>query len=65
MARGGSLLSSEWAVAIDPARRDGRIVAESSEEERGARRVASTTTQRPSTSTSATAWKSMGWRPGA
>jgi DEAD/DEAH box helicase domain-containing protein len=37
MARGGSLLSSEWAVAIDPARRDGRIVAESSEEERRSR----------------------------
>jgi DEAD/DEAH box helicase domain-containing protein len=37
-ARGAaSLLSSEWAVAIDPARRDGRIVAESSEEERRAR----------------------------
>jgi DEAD/DEAH box helicase domain-containing protein len=34
MARGGSLLASEWAIAIDPARRDGRIVAESSEEER-------------------------------
>ncbi|HET8814667.1 MAG TPA: DEAD/DEAH box helicase, partial [Solirubrobacterales bacterium] len=37
MARGGSLLGSEWAVAIDPARRDGRIVAESSEEERRSR----------------------------
>jgi len=37
MARGGSLLSSDWAVAIDPARRDGRIVAESSEEERRSR----------------------------
>jgi DEAD/DEAH box helicase domain-containing protein len=37
MARGGSLLSSEWAIAIDPARRDGRIVAESSEEERRSR----------------------------
>ena len=37
MARGGSLLGSEWAVAIDPARRDGRIVAESSEEERHSR----------------------------
>jgi len=37
MARGGSLLSSEWAVAIDPARRDGRIVAESSEAERRSR----------------------------
>jgi DEAD/DEAH box helicase domain-containing protein len=37
MARGGSLLSSEWAMAIDPARRDGRIVAESSEEERRSR----------------------------
>jgi DEAD/DEAH box helicase domain-containing protein len=37
MARGGSLLSSEWAVAIDPARRDGRIVAEASEEERRSR----------------------------
>ena len=34
-----SLLSSEWAVAIDPARRDGRIVAESAEEEREAKRV--------------------------
>jgi DEAD/DEAH box helicase domain-containing protein len=39
MARGGSLLASEWAVAIDPARRDGRIVAESSEEERHSRPV--------------------------
>src|SRR6476469_5856442 len=37
MARGGSLLASEWAVAIDPARRDGRIVAESSEGERRSR----------------------------
>jgi DEAD/DEAH box helicase domain-containing protein len=37
MARGGSLLASEWAIAIDPARRDGRIVAESSEEERRSR----------------------------
>jgi len=37
MARGGSLLSSEWAIAIDPARRDGRIVAESAEEERRSR----------------------------
>jgi DEAD/DEAH box helicase domain-containing protein len=39
MARAGSLLASEWAVAIDPARRDGRIVAESSEEERHSRPV--------------------------
>jgi len=37
VARGGSLLASEWAVAIDPARRDGRIVAESSEEEQRSR----------------------------
>jgi DEAD/DEAH box helicase domain-containing protein len=37
MARGGSLLASDWAVAIDPARRDGRIVAESSEGERRSR----------------------------
>ncbi len=37
MARGGSLLASEWAVAIDPARRDGRIVAEAAEEERRSR----------------------------
>jgi len=37
MARGGSLLASDWAIAIDPARRDGRIVAESSEEERHSR----------------------------
>jgi DEAD/DEAH box helicase domain-containing protein len=40
MARGGSLLASEWAVAIDAARRDGRIVAEGSEEGRRARPVA-------------------------
>jgi DEAD/DEAH box helicase domain-containing protein len=39
MARSGSLLASEWAVAIDPARRDGRIVAEGSDEERRARPV--------------------------
>ena len=32
---------------------------------RGARQVASTTSQRPSTNASATAWKSIGWRPGA
>jgi len=37
MARGGSLLASNWAVAIDPARRDERIVAEASEEERRSR----------------------------
>jgi DEAD/DEAH box helicase domain-containing protein len=35
----GSLLGSDWAVAIDPARRDGRIVAESAEAERRARPV--------------------------
>ncbi|HEU5143483.1 MAG TPA: DEAD/DEAH box helicase [Solirubrobacterales bacterium] len=35
-----SLLASEWAIAIDPARRDGRVVAESSEEERPAQPVA-------------------------
>jgi DEAD/DEAH box helicase domain-containing protein len=40
MARGAaSLLGSEWTVAIDPARRDGRIVAESAEGERRARPV--------------------------
>ena len=37
MARGGSLLASGWAIAIDPARRDGRIVAEAAEEERRSR----------------------------
>jgi DEAD/DEAH box helicase domain-containing protein len=40
--RGHSLAASgfaRWAVAIDPARRDGRIVAESSEEERHSRPV--------------------------
>ncbi len=37
MARAGSLLASEWAVAIDPARRDGRIVAEAAEEEQRSR----------------------------
>jgi DEAD/DEAH box helicase domain-containing protein len=35
-----SLLESPWSIAIDPARRDGRIVAESSEEERGAKPLA-------------------------
>ncbi len=39
MARGGSLLGEPWSVAIDPARRDGRIVAESAEAERRARPV--------------------------
>jgi DEAD/DEAH box helicase domain-containing protein len=39
MARGASLLGSDWAVAVDPARRDGRIVAEGSEEDRRARSV--------------------------
>jgi len=34
-----SLLETDWAPTIDPARRDGRIVAESSEEERAASRV--------------------------
>ncbi|MDX6603541.1 MAG: box helicase protein [Solirubrobacterales bacterium] len=39
-ARGpASLLGSDWAVAIDPARRVGRIVAEGSEEDRRARSV--------------------------
>ncbi|MGN6258522.1 MAG: DEAD/DEAH box helicase [Solirubrobacterales bacterium] len=32
-----SLLGERWAVAIDPARRDGRIVAEAAEEERRSR----------------------------
>ncbi len=35
-----SLLEAPWSIALDPARRDGRIVAESSEEERDAKRVA-------------------------
>jgi DEAD/DEAH box helicase domain-containing protein len=35
-----SLLETPWAIAIDPARRDGRIVAESSEPERAAKPVA-------------------------
>jgi DEAD/DEAH box helicase domain-containing protein len=39
MARGASLLASDWGVAIDPARRDERIVAESFEEEQRARPV--------------------------
>ena len=39
MARGGSLLAGSWSIAIDPARRDGRIVAESSEPGRRARPV--------------------------
>jgi DEAD/DEAH box helicase domain-containing protein len=36
---GKSLLTAPWSIAIDPARRDGRIVAESSETERRARPV--------------------------
>jgi DEAD/DEAH box helicase domain-containing protein len=35
-----SLLETPWAIAVDPARRDGRIVAESSEQERPAQPVA-------------------------
>ncbi len=35
-----SLLESPWSIAIDPARRDGRIVAEGAEDQRKARRVA-------------------------
>jgi DEAD/DEAH box helicase domain-containing protein len=35
-----SLLETPWAVAIDPARRDGRIVAESAEAERPSKLVA-------------------------
>jgi len=35
-----SLLENPWSIAIDPARREGRIVAESSEEERKSRLVA-------------------------
>jgi DEAD/DEAH box helicase domain-containing protein len=41
--RGHSLAASgfaRWSVAIDPARRDGRVVAEATEEERGAKRLA-------------------------
>jgi DEAD/DEAH box helicase domain-containing protein len=35
-----SLLETPWAIAIDPARRDGRIVAESAEAERKEKQVA-------------------------
>jgi len=35
-----SLLGEPWVIALDPARRDGRIVAESSEEERESKLVA-------------------------
>ncbi len=40
MTASRSLLEHPWSVAIDPARRDGRIVAESSEQERPAQPVA-------------------------
>jgi DEAD/DEAH box helicase domain-containing protein len=40
MTASRSLLETPWAIAIDPARRDGRIVAESAEPERKATRVA-------------------------
>ncbi len=36
-AKGASLLGSPWAIAMDPARRDGRVVAESVEPERRSR----------------------------
>jgi DEAD/DEAH box helicase domain-containing protein len=39
MARGASLLGESWAVAIEPARRDGRIIAEGADAERRARPV--------------------------
>jgi DEAD/DEAH box helicase domain-containing protein len=39
VSRGSSLLENPWSVAIDPARRDGRIVAESAEAERRSRPV--------------------------
>ena len=39
MARGG-LLEHPWSIAVAPARRDGRIVAESAEPDRGAKPVA-------------------------
>ena len=45
MARG--LLERSWAIAIDSARRDGRIVAEASEQKRAARRVALPTSLDP------------------
>ena len=47
MARGGSLLEHPWSIAIDPARRDGRIVAESAEEERRARAGGAAALARP------------------
>src|SRR5690349_368898 len=42
MTRSGaaSLLEAPWSIALDPARRDGRIVAEASEEPRKAKTVA-------------------------
>jgi DEAD/DEAH box helicase domain-containing protein len=40
MTASRSLLETPWAIAIDPARRDGRIVAESDEPERPAKTVA-------------------------
>jgi DEAD/DEAH box helicase domain-containing protein len=39
MPKGRSLLGEPWALALDPARRDGRVVAESAEPERSARPV--------------------------
>ena len=42
-----SLLETPWAIAIDPARRDGRIVAESAEAERAAKPVALPALARP------------------
>src|ERR1051326_2367818 len=40
MTTSRSLLGAPWSIALDPARRDGRIVAESREEEREAKLVA-------------------------
>ncbi|MEK6251993.1 MAG: DEAD/DEAH box helicase [Actinomycetota bacterium] len=42
-----SLLGSPWAIALDPGRRDGRLVAESSETEHRARRTALPTSLDP------------------
>ena len=42
-----SLLGSPWAIALDPGRRDGRLVAESSETEHRARRTAVPTSLDP------------------
>jgi DEAD/DEAH box helicase domain-containing protein len=56
MAAAKSLLETPWAIALDPGRRDGRLVAESAEPERRARRSAMPGSLEPALVESLRAW---------